>query len=145
MRDLLKIDFADVKGVDVKSFSMSDTFAGQMEGSRHSASLHILDRIIEDCRKEGYYFQLTSDQISTEQASSWDLKRAKDDDILKPDEVLKPYLFSVYAEYENDNRLHLYWFGDSPAPDMSIADVISGRTKFVCFNDHKLHIDLDDF
>lgn len=143
MRELLKIDFADVKGVDVKSFRVDFTFSGQMEGSWHSCSLRILERMIEDCKKEGYYFELTPDQISTEQANSWDMKRAKEDDILKPDEVLKPYLYSLYAEY--DNILHLYWFGDAPAPGKSIADIINERTKSINFNDHRQYIDLDDF
>lgn len=145
MRDLLKIDFADVKGVEVKSFNLDYTFSRQMEGSWHSCSLHILARLIEDCKKEGHFFQLTPDQLSKEQASSWDLQRVKDNDILKPDEVLKPYLYSVYAEYEYENRLYLYWFGDAPSSGKSIADIINERTKFINFNDYRLYVDLDDF
>lgn len=144
-KDFFKVDFADRKDVTVTFFSMGDTFSGHMEGTYHTSSEHILEDIVDQAEEEGYYFKFTPDQILQAEPLEWDIKRAKSTDLLKPDEVLRSYFYRVDFEGDYSERLTIYWFGDAPAANAKLRDIVSAHTKDINFDEEAKKIDLDDF
>ena len=144
-KDFFKVDFADRKDVNVTLVSIGYTFSGHLEGSFHTSSEHILEDIVDQAEEEGYYFKFTPDQILQNEPLDWDIKRAKETDLLKPNEVLRPYFFRVDFESDSSERLTIYWFGDAPAADATLRDIVSAHTKGINFDEEAYKIDLDDF
>ena len=143
--NFFKVDFADRKDVNVTLVSIGYTFSGHMEGTFHTSSEHILEDIVDQAEEDGYYFKFTPNQIVKETPLGWDIKRAKSTDLLNPGEVLRPYFYRVDFEGEYSERLTIYWFGDAPATDATLRDIVSAHTKDINFNEEAKKIDLDDF
>ena len=143
--EFFKVDFADRKDVNVTLVSIGYTFSGHMEGTFHTSSEHILEDIVDQAEEEGYYFKFTPDQITKEVPLEWDIKRAKETDLLKPNEVLRPYFYRIDFECDGPTRLTIYWFGDAPSADAKLHDIVSAQTKSINFDEVAKKIDFDDF
>ena len=59
--------------------------------------------------------------------------------------MLRPFFFRVDFESDNSERLTIYWFGDAPAADATLRDIVSAHTKGINFDEEAYKIDLDDF
>ena len=64
---------------------------------------------------------------------------------MKPDEVLRSYFYRVDFEGDYSERLTIYWFGDAPAANAKLRDIVSAHTKDINFDEEAKKIDLDDF
>ena len=144
MADFFKVDFADIKGVEVTLVRIEHTFEGHTEGTYHMCSERILESMIKEAQKEGRYFKFTPDQVEHAEPHPYDFKKAKGNDLLKPDEILRSYLYQVSANHDYANRLTVYWFGNAPAADESLRDIINSRTLSINFMDNAYKIDIDN-
>lgn len=143
------VDFADVKDVLVISFNYRNPFSGCLEGSEHSNSMSKLERVLENAKEEGHYFKLTSDQIyKVRHPARWDLERARETDLLKPDEALRRYLFTMEVYYLSTDfyksYLTIYWFGEAPSGDETLRDLVNERTKTISLLENALTYNIDD-
>lgn len=139
----LTINFSDEKDIEILSFRISKTYAGNMEGSFHSLAVYIVQRLLEQSKEEGFLFQLTQDQIETcEQLSL----HTKEDDPIKPNEILKPYRFELLlGEKSHDSHLTIVWFDDAPSLDSSLKEIIEKHIKSINYHDFARVIDWDNF
>ena len=147
---MIEVDFSDVKDVLVISFSFYNRFSGCCEGSYHSNSMSILEDLLEETKEEGHYFELTPDQIyKVRRPCKWDMDRARETDLLKPDEALLDYLYKVEVEYQNCETfdtfiLTINWFGNAPSGDETFRDLISERVKEISLFKHARSYNIDD-
>lgn len=139
----ITIDFPDEKDVEIRSFRVSNTYEGSMEGSFHSVAVHILQRLLKQSKEEGFLFQLTPDQIETCEQKPFQII---DDDPLKPDGILKPYRFELLLrDKSNDSHLTIVWFDDAPSLDTSLQEIIGKQIQSINYHDFARVIDWDNF
>ncbi len=139
----ITIDFPDEKDVEIRSFRVSNTYEGSMEGSFHSVAVHILHRLLKQSKEDGFLFQLTSDQIETCEQKPFQII---DDDPLKPNEILKSYRFELsLRDKSNDSHLTIVWFDDAPSLETSLQEIIGKHIKSINYHDFARVIDWDDF
>lgn len=115
----MRIDFKDIKGVEVKEFSISGTYDGHLEGSYQSVSRFIL---ANNQSKKGLLF-------------------------LQPelvDGTLKPYVYKLYACSDWEHRLELVWYDDDIPFSMSLTEYIQQKTINNDFQPNCLFFDLDN-
>lgn len=139
----MTIDFQDEKDVEIRSFRVSNTYEGGMEGSFHSVAVHILERLLKQSKEDGFLFQLTPDQIETCEQQPLN---TKEDEPLKPNEILKPYRFELsLRDQTKDSYLTMVWFDDAPSLDTSLNEIIEKHINAINYHDFARVIDLDDF
>lgn len=139
----ITIDFLDEKNVEIRSFRVSNTYEGNMEGSSHSVAVHILQRLLKQSKEDGFLFQLTPDQIETCEQKPFQII---DDDPLKPDEILKSYRFELsLRDKSNDSHLTIVWFDDAPSLDTSLQEIIGKHIQSINYHDFARVIDWDNF
>lgn len=139
----ITIDLRDEKDVEICSFRISETYVGNMEGSFHSVSVRILQRLYDQSKEKGFLFQFTPNQIETcEQLSL----HTKEDEPIKPNEILKPYRFELsLVNKSNDSHLTIVWFDDAPDLGTSLKEILEKHIKFINYHDFARVIDWDNF
>jgi len=127
----MTIDFQDAKDVEVTSFRIAGTYSGNMEGSPRCISAKIINELSKRTAEEGFYFHLTEDQLVVNE---------------KPNEVLKPYCYTLSLHLEsNYSHLTIMWFDDAPNLKVSLEEIIHPHTRLVNYHDYARVIDLDNF
>lgn len=139
----ITIDFQDEKDVEIRSFRISGTYDGNMEGSFHSIAVHIVQRLLEQSKEDGFLFQFTPDQIET--CGQLPL-HVKEDEPIKPNEKLKPYRFELsLREKSHDSHLTIVWFDDAPSLEISLKEIIEKHIQSINYHDFARVIDWDNF
>lgn len=114
-----------------------------MEGSFHSVAVHILQRLLERSKEDGFIFQLTPDQIEKCEQLALHIKEGEP---LKPNEILKSYRFELsLREKSHDSYLTIVWFDEAPSLDESLNEIIEKHIKSINYHDFARVIDWDNF
>ena len=116
----MKVDFIDVKEVEIKSFSMSGTYDNHFEGNRQSVTKNIPQTNISE--KGVYYIQ--------PELVNGAMKNHK-------------YQLSVWRYWEH--RLKVVWYDDEIPPEMPLQNYLQQTVKNIEFMPNCEFVDLENF
>jgi hypothetical protein len=112
------VDFPDEKEVKVLSITISGTYSGGLEGSCRSVSIHKIRDLLAKAKEEGFYFRLSEEQLTAEEQVNmpqhWKEREQEKEkmylaeyktetQVLKPNDVLKPYCYNLTLQDKNHN------------------------------------------
>ena len=117
---MMKIDFKDTKGVEVKGFNLTETYADYLEGSKQTVTASVLQNI----------------------------KREKGKLYIQPElveDALKPYVFRLEVWYKWEYRMEVIWCDYDIPSDISFFDYLQQKVKEIEFEPNCKYVDLDEF
>lgn len=116
----MKVDFIDVKGVKINSFSMSGTYDDYLEGGRQSVTKYILEG---NKRKAGVFY------IQPELVNG----------------ALKNYKYQLSVWHDWEYRMKVVWYDDEILPEMPLQYYLQQIVKGIEFLPNCEYVDLENF